>query len=204
MGIDGLADESHRPCSSPGRKVTLGLETLILRIRRDRRAGTKMIRSELIRLHGISLSLATIHKVLKRNQVMPLTRYRRLNKKPKRYSRPIPGERAQMDVCKISRGLYQYSAVDDCTRYKVLALYPRKKAVNSKVFLEKAIEEMPFPIQRIQTDRGREFFGLPFRECLLEWGIKFRPIKLRSPHLNGKVERSQRTDLRGVLSHSGP
>jgi hypothetical protein len=29
----------------------------------------------------------------------------------------------------------------------------------------------------------------------LEWGIKFRPIKPRSPHLNGKVERSQRTDL---------
>jgi transposase InsO family protein len=25
--------------------------------------------------------------------------------------------------------------------------------------------------------------------------VKFRPIKPRSPHLNGKVERSQRTDL---------
>ena len=29
----------------------------------------------------------------------------------------------------------------------------------------------------------------------MKWGIKFRPIKPRSPHLNGKVERSQRTDL---------
>ena len=29
----------------------------------------------------------------------------------------------------------------------------------------------------------------------MEWAIKFRPIKPRSPHLNGKVERSQRTDL---------
>ncbi|RDD34628.1 transposase [Wolbachia endosymbiont of Cylisticus convexus] len=30
---------------------------------------------------------------------------------------------------------------------------------------------------------------------LREWKIKFRPIKPFSPHLNGKVERAQRTDL---------
>ena len=29
----------------------------------------------------------------------------------------------------------------------------------------------------------------------MDWAIKFRPIKPRSPHLNGKVERSQRADL---------
>lgn len=29
----------------------------------------------------------------------------------------------------------------------------------------------------------------------MEYGIKFRPLKPASPHLNGKVERSQRTDL---------
>ena len=62
-------------------------------------------------------------------------------------------------------------------------------------FFDAVIEEMPFAIQRIQTDRGREFFATKFQERLLEWGIKFRPIKPASPHLNGKVERSQRTDL---------
>jgi hypothetical protein len=29
----------------------------------------------------------------------------------------------------------------------------------------------------------------------MEWGIKFRPTKPGAPHLNGKVECSQRTDL---------
>jgi len=100
-----------------------------------------------------------------------------------------------MDVCKIAPGVYQYTAIDDCTRYRVLALYSRRTAANSISFLEKAIEEMPFPIQRIQTDRGREFFAYAFQERLLTWAIKVRPIKPRSPHLNGKVERSQRTDL---------
>ena len=29
----------------------------------------------------------------------------------------------------------------------------------------------------------------------MNWGIKFRPVKPGSPHLNGKFERSQWTDL---------
>ena len=53
---------------------------------------------------------------------------------------------------------------------------------------------MPFPIQRFQTDRGREFFAVKVQEKMMENGIKFLPNKPGSPHLNGKVERSQRTD----------
>ena len=100
-----------------------------------------------------------------------------------------------MDVCKIAPGFYQYTAIDDCSRYKVLGLFKRRTAVNSITFLEQVVEEMPFPIQRIQKDRGREFFAYKFQELLMEWGIKFRPIKPGFPHLNGKVERTQRTDL---------
>ncbi len=33
----------------------------------------------------------------------------------------------------------------------------------------------------------------------MELKIKYRPTKPHSPHLNGKVERTQRTDERGVL-----
>ena len=57
------------------------------------------------------------------------------------------------------------------------------------------VEQFPFPIQRIQSDRGREFFAYKVQEKLMEYSIKFRPIKPASPHLNGKVERSQKTDL---------
>jgi transposase InsO family protein len=53
---------------------------------------------------------------------------------------------------------------------------------------------MPFPIQRIQADRGREFFADKVQKQLMIYGIKFRPNKSGSPHLNGKVERSQKTD----------
>lgn len=100
-----------------------------------------------------------------------------------------------MDTCKIAPAIYQYTAIDDCTRIRVLAIYSRRTAGNSLLFLDRVIEEMPFPTQVIQTDRGREFFAYCFQEKLMEYGIKFRPIRPASPHLNGKVERSQRTDL---------
>jgi hypothetical protein len=76
-----------------------------------------------------------------------------------------------MDTCKIRKGFYQYTAIDDCTRFKVLALYPKRTAENTLIFLEKVVEEMPFPIQRIQTDRGLEFFALKVQKRLMEWGV---------------------------------
>lgn len=63
---------------------------------------------------------------------------------------------------------------------------------------------MPFPIQRIQTDRGSGFFAESVQRRLMSECIKFRPIPPRSPHLNGKVERSQLTDLNEFWSNHPP
>jgi transposase InsO family protein len=193
-GIDGLQEESRRPKSSPAQKVQPVHEQLISDLRK-RKLGHRRIQNELNRLHNISLSTATIHKVLERLNKQYLKHKRTFRKHVIRYSRPVPGDRVQMDVCKIAPGIYQYTAIDDCSRYKVLRLYSRRTANNTMDFFDAVIEEMPFAIQRIQTDRGREFFATQFQQRLLDWGIKFRPIKPASPYLNGKVERSQRTDL---------
>lgn len=71
-------------------------------------------------------------------------------------------------------------------------------------FLERVVEEMPFPVQRFQTDRGAEFFAERVQRWLMDRGIKFRPVRPRSPHLNGKVERSQLTDLLEFWVHVDP
>ncbi len=154
----GLKGQSRRPTTSPGRKVLESEKQWILELRRKRKLGARHIKGELQRRHNCSLSLATIHKVLKRATEAPLERKKPIRKGSHRYNRPIPGDRIQMDVCKIAPGLYQYSAIDDCTRMKVLGLYPRRSASYSLEFLEKVIEEFPFAFQKIQTDRGREFF----------------------------------------------
>jgi putative transposase len=50
----------------------------------------------------------------------------------------------------------------------VLGLYKKRTASNTLLFLERLIEQMPFSIQRIQTDRGKEFFAYKVQEKLME------------------------------------
>jgi transposase InsO family protein len=63
---------------------------------------------------------------------------------------------------------------------------------------------IPFPIQRIQTDKGCEFFVESVQRRSMSECIKFRPIPPRSPHINGKVERSHLTDLNEFWSQHAP
>ena len=194
-GEAGLVSLSFRPHRSPRQKVFAREEALILDLRRSRRLGIKRLRNELIREHGLKLALATIHKVLVRHGENRLEKPTFRRKGRKRYSRPVPGDRVQVDVCKISGGIYQYTAIDDCSRWQVAGIFPRKTAASTVAFLTKVRAAMPFPIQRIQTDRGQEFFAYQVQDQLRDWKIKFRPTRPRSPHLNGKVERVQRTAL---------
>ena len=188
-----MASQSKRPLKSPNTKVNQHIEDLLLQMRSSRNLGARRLQTELMRLHQISLSLATIHKVLTNHQVKPIKKFRR-KADYLRYERPLPGDRVQMNTCKIASGLYQYTSIDDCTRYRVLRLYNHRTAANTLDFLDCVIEEMPFPIQRVQTDRGLEFFAEKVQKKMMEYGIKFRPNKPGSPHLNDKVERSQKTD----------
>lgn len=52
----------------------------------------------------------------------------------------------QLDTCKIALGCYQYTALNDCTRYRVLAVFARRTAASTRAFLERVIEEMLFPV----------------------------------------------------------
>ena len=193
-GIKGLADRSRRPHNSPAKKIDSKITEWIMSLRNDRNLGARRIQSELFRQHEYHLSLAAIHKVLIGQEAKPIKKLKR-KKKFKRYSRPIPGDRVQIDTCKIAPGIYQYTAVDDCSRWRVLEIYKRRTATNTADFIDKMVEEFSFPIQRIQSDRGKEFFAIRSQERMMYYGIKFRPVKPASPHLNGKVERSQKTDL---------
>ena len=194
-GVPGLRARSRRPHRSPEAKVGQVEQELILSLRRERRLGVKRLRNELRRLHGLRLSPATIHKILVRHDLGVLPARKRRRHKPKRYTRPIPGDRVQMDSCKIRPGLYQFTAIDDCSRYLVAGLARRRSAAASLEFLDQVLDEAPFAIQRVQTDRGAEFFAEAVQRKLMANSIRFRPVPPRSPHLNGKVERAQRTVL---------
>src|SRR3712207_6554581 len=154
-GEAGLETRSPRPHRSPDRKVFADEEALILRLRRERGLEIKMLRNEPARRHGLKLALDTIHELPVRHGENRLKRPRLRRKGTKRYSRPVPGDRVRMGTREIRPGLYRYTAIDDRSRWQALGLYPRRTAANTRDFLERLLEEMPFP--RSQERRvGRE------------------------------------------------
>jgi len=193
-GETGLASKSRKPLHTPNQKVFTEQDNWIIEIRKERRLGARGIQHEMARLHDSHFSLATIHKVLQRHKTPLLHRLRR-EKKFKRYEKKLPGERVQLDTVKIAPGIYQYTAVDDYSRFLVAAIYSRSNAKNTIDFLELLLDAFVVPIQYIQTDRGAEFMAEEVQTWLKEHNIKYRPNKPGSPHLNGKVERVQRTAL---------
>jgi len=56
------------------------------------------------------------------------------------------------------------------------------------------VDKFPFRIRTIRTDRGHEFQAL-FHWHVADLGMEHVYIKPRTPQLNGKVERSHRTDV---------
>jgi hypothetical protein len=109
-----------------------------------------------------------------------------------------------MDTRKIAPGLYQYTAIDDCSRFQVLGVFPRRTAANTLAFLDRVAAEMPFPVQRVQTDRGQEFFAYEVQDRLRDRRVKFRPNRSprAAPQRQGRAGPAHRA--RGVLVHRRP
>jgi transposase InsO family protein len=191
--IEGLRDLPQTPKSFGNQKVIPTVEKHILELRKKQKWSPQRISTHLLRKYEIVLSKPTVWRVLKKHNVKPLMRYRR-KRDFNRYTKSLPGDRVQIDVKKVASGKYQFTATLDCTRLRVLRIYPRKTAKNAVKFIGEMLDDLGFPVRVIQTDWGTEFFNDAFQEELMEHYIKFRPIKPRSPHLNGKVERSFLSD----------
>jgi transposase InsO family protein len=118
-----------------------------------------------------------------------------------RYEKQTPGHHVQIDVKflifndsqgnKIKR--FQYTAIDDATRIRALKIYEKHNQISSIDFVNYVIEKFPFRINTIQTDNGHEFQS-KFHWHVEDLGMKHRFIKVGTPQLNGKVERSHLTD----------
>jgi transposase InsO family protein len=114
----------------------------------------------------------------------------------KLFEKAEPGESVQVDVkfVKIAgHWAFQYTALDDCTRFRVLRLYRRLHQSSSMAFLGELCRAFPFRIRKLQCDNGHEF-PFAFALAVEALGIRHRYIKPRRPQQNGKVERSHRID----------
>lgn len=200
-GIAGLKRKKPVAYNHP-KQIQSEVIERVLQIRRLYQLGPERIMWYLERYHGISISDSSVYRILARNGLnrLPETATRRALY-TKRYAKTVPGHHIQVDVkfltleddegYKVRR--YQYTAIDDATRVRALQIYRKHNQQCAIQFINYVIEKFPFRINTIRTDRGHEFQA-KFHWHVEDQGMKHVYIKPRSPQLNGKVERSHRTD----------
>ena len=107
-----------------------------------------------------------------------------------------PGGAVQIDTLSIwfpsNHTVKQFTAVDRVSRWATAMAASRATAASAKRFLDRLIEQAPFPIKAIQVDGGSEFMA-DFEKACAQRGIQLCVLPPRSPKLNGRVERLQAT-----------
>jgi len=200
-GPEGLKRQKPIAYNHPNR-ISEEVVDKILELRKVYQLGPTRITWYLERYHGINVSESSVYRTLARNGVNHLPKKAsRRTVHTKRYSKKVPGHHVQVDVKFITlKGQnnkairrYQYTAIDDSTRIRALKIYSRHNQVNAIDFIKYVVDKFPFRIHTIRTDRGHEFQAR-FHWFVEDLGIRHAYIKPRSPQLNGKVERSHRTD----------
>ena len=201
FGDEGLANRRCVPHNYPNKTPPEVVEK-ILHLRRTYHMGPIRIVWYLERYHDIKTSDATVDRVCRRHGMRRLpNRVGRRAVHTHRYEKQVPGHHVQVDVKFLTlqrkKGApvrrYQYTAIDDATRIRALKVYRRHTQANAIDFINYVVEKFPFRIRTIRTDRGHEFQAL-FHWHVADLGMEHVYIKPRTPQLNGKVERSHRTD----------
>lgn len=210
---DSLRCRSRRPHSHPNQHTPEELKLISDMRRRNPHAGLVIFWVKL-RQRGYKRSITGLYRVLRRQGLLavkpPNPKY-----VPKPYEQmSYPGQRIQVDVkfvpavCLVNEAkgkkFYQYTAIDEYSRWRYVEAFEEHNTYTSAVFLEHLIKAFPMPIECVQTDNGTEFtkrFNADslddltlFQVRLKEHGIRHKQIRPFTPRHNGKVERSHRKD----------
>ena len=213
--LESLQDRSHRPHSHPNQHTEAELKLIEDMRKRNMNTGLVVFWVKL-RQKGYTRSITSLWRVLKRRNLAPI---KPPNPKyiPKPYEKmSYPGQRVQIDVkyvpdaCIVGdakaegKKFYQYTAIDEYSRFRYLEAFEEHNTYTSAVFLEHMLQAFKFPVECVQTDNGAEFTKrlgntrkptpTLFEARLKQCGIIHKLIKPYTPRHNGKVERSHRKD----------
>ena len=209
--VNSLLDRSHRPKTSPRAHTEQELKQIRRRLKKYKGSDLLLAYQELVEKDGYTRSYGGFKRIAAKLKAAKPAR-KKAKKKPKPYQRAdYPGQKIQIDVKFVPRycvangkKYYQYTAVDECSRWTFREMYDEHSTYSSRDFLEKLIRNAPFPIREVQTDNGSEFTNrlwvvkskhlTMFESALLDMGILYHRIQIATPRHNGKVERQHRTD----------
>ncbi|MBQ2686534.1 MAG: transposase [Clostridia bacterium] len=203
-----LIEKSHRPHHHPA-EHTAEEKEMILR-RYPRYKDDMMLLWDSLRKSGYKRSYTSLVRVV-RKWVQPEIQKRTVRQNKPYIRAEYPGQKVQVDVKYVpsycvtnGQKYYQYTAVDECTRWTYREMYDEHSTYSSAQFLMNLVMKCPFPIREIQTDNGTEFTNALlqkncdhkslFENLLDRYGIIYHRIRVATPRHNGKVERQHRID----------
>ena len=205
-----LTDRSRKPKHSP-RKQTEAEIKLVKRQAKRYKWQDLILAYQGAKEHGYTRSFACFTRTVRklREEKPKRTKKKRTNKPYQRAE--YPGQKVQLDVKYVpsscvtdGRKYYQYTAVDECTRWTYRQMYDEHSTYSAEQFLIELVRQCPFPIREIQTDNGTEFTKALisndpndkslFELKLEEYDILYHRIRIATPRHNGKVERQHRID----------
>jgi transposase InsO family protein len=215
---DGTADSlryrSRKPHHHPNEHTPEEIKQI--RDMRRRNAGDGLVVFWVkLRQRGYKRSITGLYRVLRRLKLQPV---KPPNPKyvPKPYEQMLyPQQQIQVDVKYVPQSclvgdakgkyFYQYSAIDEFSRWRYVEAFEEHSTYSSRLFLEHLIKAFPTSIECIQTDNGPEFTKrftnarseadlTVFEMFLQQRGIQHKKIQPYTPRHNGKVERSHRKD----------
>ena len=177
----------------------------ILRIRQYRYECAEIIHYKLAK-EGLNISLSSIKRVIKRNELWRKKRRYRWNEK-----RPLPtapGELIQTDTVHYVNPLdhskmYIYTVIDLYTRMAYAKISPKLSEKGAAETIFEAQEFMSFPFKMVQSDNGAEFQN-HFQGRLNNKGIKTRHSRVRHPNDDAHIERFNRTLRKECIGQYNP
>lgn len=153
--LESLADRSHRPHSHPNQHTPEELKLISDMRRRNPNAGLVVFWVKLMQ-RGYTRSVTGLYRVLQRTGKMAL-KLQNPKYVPKPYEKMLyPGQRVQIDVkfvpaCCLAgsaagQKFYQYTAIDEYSRFRYLEAFEEHSTYSSAQFLEHLIRAFPFRI----------------------------------------------------------
>ena len=164
--VESLRPESRRPHHHPNQHTPAELKLIHDMKRRNPRLGMVEFWCKL-RKRGYSRCIESLWRVLRREGLMVVKK--KDSYKPKPYQQMThPGERIQIDVKVVPRKciadphlrLFQYTAIDEYSRFRILGAYPEQSTYSSYLFLLRVVDEFRkkgVNVECVQTDNGFEF-----------------------------------------------
>ena len=188
-----IRTESSRPMSHPN-TLSEKMESAIIKYRLERNQCAVVLHHRLEK-DGYEVSLSSIKRVLRRNQLTRFSRWKKWHSYPPRPVAEKPGMLVEIDTIHDgphTNRLYIYTLLDVCSRWAYAIPFLRIINHKSLRFVEHAKQVALFIFRTLQSDHGSEFSKW-FTKRITERGMVHRHSRVRTPNDNAHLERFSRT-----------